>query len=83
VFAQKYGLRIASENLAGRSIHLEGTPQQMSNAFGVCLGEFQNEQGEQYLSHEGAITVPESLARIVMAVLGLDQHPAAQHHAEN
>src|SRR5579875_2545975 len=53
-FAEQYGLRVTGENPAGRTIHLEGTPQQMNAAFGIQLAEFQSDEGQGYMSHEGA-----------------------------
>ncbi len=80
-FAVQNGLKILDENPATRSIHIEGTVQQMDAAFGVQLARFENSQGHQFLSYEGAISIPASLQGTIIAVLGLDQRPAARHHA--
>jgi kumamolisin len=79
-FLQQYGLTIVEENAATRTIHAEGTVEQMNRAFGVQLRLAQDTKGQQYLSYEGSIMVPKPLAGIITAVLGLDQRPVAKHH---
>ena len=78
-FAQEYGLTVVDEKPAARTVHLRGTVREMDAAFGTQLREFRNAQGHRYLSYGGPLSVPQSLAPIVMAVLGLDQRPIAQH----
>lgn len=80
-FAEQYGLVIVDEKPDARTAHLRGTVQQMDAAFGTQLREFQDAQGTRYLSYDGPLSVPEPLAGIVMAVLGLDQRPIARHHS--
>lgn len=79
-FVVSNGLTIVRENLAARTLRIEGTVQQMDAAFGVQLAWFQNPEGQRFLSHQGAISIPESLQGVIVAVLGLDQRPAARHH---
>ncbi len=80
-FAVQNGLKVVDENLAARTIRIEGTIQQMDAAFGVNLARFENPQGHQFLSYQGEISIPASLQGAIVAVLGLDQRPAAKHHA--
>ncbi|MBV9085355.1 MAG: hypothetical protein JOZ62_21985 [Acidobacteriaceae bacterium] len=80
-FANQYGLKIIEESAQTRRIHLEGTVQQIAAAFGVHLAYAQDSEGHQYLTYNGSISVPKSLAGIVVAVLGLDQRPVARHRA--
>jgi kumamolisin len=78
-FADANGFKIISENPSSRTIRLEGTIQQMDHAFGVQMAWFENPQGQRFLSYRGTISIPESLQGIIIAVLGLDQRPAARH----
>lgn len=78
-FAQHYGLTVVDEKPAARTVHLRGTVREMDTAFGTQLREFQDAQGHRYLSYGGPLSVPQSLAPIVMAVLGLDQRPITRH----
>lgn len=78
-FAQQYGLTVVDEKPAARTVHLRGTVREMDAAFGTQLREFADAQGRRYLSYEGPLSVPQSLAGAVMAVLGLDQRPIARH----
>ena len=78
-FIQQYGLTIVEEDAIARTIRVKATAQQMEKAFGVQLRSVEA-KGQQYLSYEGSLSVPEPLAGVIIAVLGLDQRPAAQHH---
>jgi kumamolisin len=77
-FAQQYGLTVVDEKPEARTVHLRGSVAQMDAAFGTQLREFQDAQGHRYLSYDGPLSVPQSLAPVVMAVLGLDQRPIAR-----
>ncbi len=72
-FVREYGLTIASVNPAARTVKVEGTATDFNRAFEIDLGSFGN-----YVSYSGPITVPESLAGVVVAVLGLDNRPVAR-----
>ena len=79
-FAGLNGFKIISENPAARTLRVEGTIQQMDRAFGVQMAWFENSKGQRFLSYQGTISIPESLQGTIIAVLGLDQRPAARHH---
>lgn len=79
-FVVQNGLKIIDENPATRTIRMEGTVQQMDNAFGIKIGQFEGAQGRQFLSYQGTISIPASLEGVIVAVLGLDQRPVARHH---
>ena len=80
-FAAQNGLKVIEENPAARRLRVEGTIQQTDAAFGVEIARFADKQGQQFLSYQGTILIPESLRGIIIAVLGLDQRSAARHHA--
>ena len=80
IFAEHYGLTVASEDPASWLVRVGGTVKNLEAAFGVKTGWVQDPAGNRYLSYRGAITLPESLAPAVISVLGLDQRPAAKHH---
>ncbi len=77
-FAEAHGLKIAGENAVSRTLRVEGTVQQMDNAFGVQLAWFEDKEGHRFLSYRGAISIPEGLQGSIVAVLGLDRRPAAR-----
>jgi kumamolisin len=81
-FAKRYGLKILQEDAAARTLRIEGTVQQMEDAFGVRMGWVTDANGDRHLSYKGAISVPEALEGIVAAVLGLDTRPVARHRTE-
>ena len=71
-FAAGYSLSVVEEDSARRVVRVAGTVAQMESAFGVKLL-----WDGTHLFYEGALTIPASLEGIVVAVLGLDQRPAA------
>jgi kumamolisin len=79
-FLEQHGLSVTRDNAEARTLHVEGTAEQMSDAFGVRLGCFEDADGHQYLSYEGPLSIPKSLDGVITAVLGLDQRPIAKHH---
>ncbi len=79
-FAQHYGLTILEKNLETRVVRVQGTAQQMDEAFGIMLCYVTDKKGDRYVSYEGPISIPKSISEIVVAVLGLDQRPVAKHH---
>jgi kumamolisin len=80
-FIHEYGLTILSESAEARTVRAEGSLARVGQAFGVEIQERIDEHGEEYLSYQGVLTVPASLAGVVEAVLGLDQRPAARRAA--
>ena len=80
-FAHENGLAVdeGSSSLARRTIVMRGPIRKVEQAFGVTLNEYQRE-GKAYFSYEGAISMDQDYADLVEAVLGLDDHPAAQPH---
>jgi hypothetical protein len=70
-FARGHGLSVEETSVAGRTVRLSGTVEQMSGAFGVELGRYQGADGV-YRGRDGFIHVPRELDGIVLAVFGLD-----------
>ena len=77
-FARTHGLTVVASNGAEGRVAVRGTADQMSQAFGATLAWFESADGHRHLSYEGEITLPSELAPHVLAVLGLDQRPAAK-----
>jgi kumamolisin len=78
-FARKFGLAVVQEHAARRTLILSGTVAQFSEAFEVRLNRYEH-PGGTYRGREGVIEIPEELAEIVVAVLGLDNRPQARPH---
>jgi kumamolisin len=80
-FAHKSGLTVdeGASSLARRTLVMRGPIDKIEQAFGVTLNEYQRE-GKKFHSYQGAISMPQEHAEPVEAVLGLDNHPAAQPH---
>ncbi len=78
-FATQYGLKIASEDRASRTIKLTGTVQAFNDAFGANLRRYEHASGS-YRCRTGALTIHADLAGIIEGVLGLDNRPQAKPH---
>ena len=78
-FASQYGLTVAEQNQARRSVVLLGTVGNMQAAFGTSLEYFESPAGK-YRGRTGYLTLPSNLAQIVSAVVGLDDRPVAKMH---
>ena len=76
-FADEYGLRVVERDAARRSVLLEGTVAQMSEAFGVSLGTYAVGNAK-FRGRTGTISLPSKLTNVVEAVLGLDTRPQAR-----
>jgi kumamolisin len=82
-FAHQHGLAVdeAASSLSRRTMVLRGPAKAMEQAFGVTLHDYQ-ETGTQRQFHAftGPVSLPESPANLVEAVLGLDARPVAKTH---
>ncbi len=78
-FAAAHGLEVFHEDAARRTVVLAGTVEQFSAAFSVQLRRYSHPQGN-YRGRTGAIHLPQELAGIIEAVLGLDNRPQARPH---
>jgi kumamolisin len=77
-FAVEFGLRVTRISTAERTVVLSGSAGSFSRAFRIDLGRY--ELGPTtYRGREGSIHLPRALAHCVVAVLGLDDRPAAEH----
>lgn len=80
-FVHEYGLKIVSENAEARTLRVEGSLEQVGQAFGVQIELRIDEHGKEYLSYRGPLSIPAVVNGMVEAVLGLDQRPIARRGA--
>jgi len=80
-FAHEHSLSVdeSASSLARRTIVFRGTAQNLDNAFGVQLHDYQGPRGK-FHGFTGTISLPEEHAGVVEAVLGLDSRPVAKPH---
>jgi kumamolisin len=78
-FAHQHGLTVTSVDMAARSVGLAGTVAQMNAAFEVDLGEYRHAD-TVFRGREGDIQVPDTVAPVIRAVLGLDERQQARAH---
>jgi kumamolisin len=79
-FAREHGLQVVSKSAETRTVDLAGTVADMNAAFGVKLSKV-NIDGREFRYREGPVTLPRSIAEFVVAVLGLENTPAAEPRA--
>jgi len=78
-FARAHGLQVVRSDAGRRTVILSGTVGQAEAAFGVELHDMEFDGGS-YRGRTGALHVPDELAEVVEAVLGLDNRPVARPH---
>lgn len=78
-FADQHGLTVVAVHPEARTVILGGAVAQFNAAFGVELRRFEHVDGG-YRGRTGQIHLPDELADIVEAVLGLDNRPQARPH---
>ena len=76
-FAAAHGLQTVQKDGGRRTVVLSGTVAQFNEAFGVDLKQIEHDGGT-YRGREGEISLPDTLADKVEAVLGLDDRPVAR-----
>jgi kumamolisin len=82
-FAHQHGLAVdeAASSLSRRTIVMRGTAQAMEQAFGVELHDYEDATTKKrYHTFSGQVSMPETHAPLVEAVLGLDARPVAKPH---
>lgn len=79
-FAKSNGLSVESVDLRRRRVRLCGTLAKLTKAFEADLSIYRLPSGNQFRGRKGALCIPEDLKGVVLAVLGLDNRPAAQPH---
>ncbi len=79
-FASQAGLTVVREDPAACAVILGGTAAQFEAAFGVHLQRCRHQALGEYRGYAGTVSVPDALAGVVTAVLGLDTRPQARPH---
>ncbi len=75
-FAAEYGLKVVERDETRRKLTVRGNVTAMQAAFGTHLQTYEAPGGE-YRGRVGAISVPASLAKIIVGVFGLDNRVPA------
>jgi kumamolisin len=78
-FAKKYGLRVAAEDRAGRTVKLRGAVKAFNKAFETELRRYEHSEGT-FRCRKGALTIPAALRGVIVGVFGLDNRPQAKPH---
>ena len=80
-FADHHGLAVVHATPETRSVVLSGTAAALEDAFGTTLANYDvPATGVKYRGRTGPLHVASELGPHVVAVLGLDNRPAAQPH---
>ena len=73
-FATAHGLRVLDSHAGRRCVIVEGSRAQLETAFGITLQHYRANQ-DTYRGYDGPVQVPNDLAGVVEAVIGLDNRP--------
>jgi kumamolisin len=73
---ESYGLKTVHGSAAARTVRLEGSVEQMENAFQTKLFNYSHASGD-YRGRVGSIQIPNELTGIVEGVFGLDNRRVA------
>jgi kumamolisin len=81
-FAEAHGLRVVQSDLTRRVVVLSGPVSAMTATFQVQLQRYtyQQDQGQTFRGRTGTLQLPQDLAPIIQAVLGLDNRRQALSH---
>jgi kumamolisin len=82
-FAHQYGLAVdeSASSLSRRTMVLRGPVKAMEQAFGVELNDYEDATTKRrYHCFTGQVSLPDTHAPLVDAVLGLDARPVAKAH---
>jgi kumamolisin len=86
-FAEAHRLRVVETYANQRTVIVSGTVEQMSKAFAVTLGRYEemDQSGEKsptvmYRGRDGFINIPVELTGVITGVFGLDNRPMAKSH---
>jgi kumamolisin len=77
-FAQHAGLNVLESSVARRTVVLQGSAHNMSEAFGVQLHNYEHPQLGRYRGRTGPVEVPQELGNVIEGVFGLDNRPQAE-----
>ena len=78
-FAAANNLRVPEVSPERRTVKIEGTIKDLTQAFGVQLEQYHHE-GKDYRGRTGGIHVPADVAGSIEAILGFDDRPQAKMH---
>jgi kumamolisin len=78
-YARQNGLKVRESSSALRSVHLEGTAEAMSRAFGVTMKKYERD-GQTFRIRTDTVKIPRELTGIVEAIVGFDTRPHARPH---
>ncbi|MDB5240741.1 MAG: peptidase [Spirosoma sp.] len=79
-FAHARGLHVVVSSAERRSVILQGTVANMTEAFGVELTNYRDTHGQVFRGRSGFINVPGELADLIEGIFGLDSRPVANTH---
>lgn len=80
-YAHHARLTVVDSSPRKRRVILTGSANDISKAFGAKLTRYKSKQtGSSFRCRTGALTIPEELQGLVVAVLGLDTRPVAKPH---
>lgn len=79
-FAEEKGLHVLERHPGRRSVVVRGKIGALNKAFRVRMTDYSIGRGKKYRSHAGPAFLPNSIAKMVEAVIGLHERPVPAKH---
>ena len=77
---RELGIDVLDVDAASRRVRIAGSAGVLSTAFGTSLSRVRRPDEIEHRYREGGLSLPEAIASVVVAVLGLDDRPQARSH---
>ena len=77
---KKHGIVCTRAIKRCKTFHYSGTVKQFDEVFGIETSRYLHPSGATYRGHEKNLTISEDCLKNVVAILGLDNRPAAKPH---
>lgn len=74
------GIEVLEVDAASRRVRIAGSAALLSTVFDTSLSRVRRQDQIEHRYREGALSLPEPLTGVVVAVLGMDDRPQAQSH---
>ena len=80
-WASRNGLTIISSNAATATVKVSGAAEQFNPLFGITLKTAKTDDGYDYQTYDGTITIPTDIDDVVQIIMGFDNKPILRNRA--
>jgi len=80
-WATRNGLTVISSSAATATVKVSGAAEQFNSLFGITLKTAKTDDGYDYQTYDGTVTIPTDIDDVVQMVLGFDTKPIFKNRA--